>query len=106
MRRRLAGSEGSFGRAEGASTDWISLPVLIGLRFAWCDRLFEAIRNVGVLFLFPVMYYFTHPEPYHLRTVDPLIVILSACTILRLRALDRLSADHAASSEAMGEEAG
>jgi hypothetical protein len=31
------------------------------------------------------MYYFTHPEPYHLRPVDPLLVILGCQAILTLR---------------------
>jgi hypothetical protein len=31
------------------------------------------------------MYYFSHPEPYHLRPVDPLLVILGCQAILALR---------------------
>jgi len=33
----------------------------------WRKRPFEALRYGGVLFLFPIMYYFAHPEPYHMR---------------------------------------
>jgi hypothetical protein len=32
--------------------------------------------------LFPVVYYFSHPEPYHMRTLDPLMVILGCFAIL------------------------
>jgi hypothetical protein len=38
-----------------------------------------------VLFLFPLIYYFNHPEPYHLRAVDPLLVILGCQAILMVR---------------------
>jgi hypothetical protein len=31
------------------------------------------------------MYYFAHPEPYHMRPLDPLIVILGCSAILALR---------------------
>jgi hypothetical protein len=31
------------------------------------------------------MYYFAHPEPYHLRPLDPLLVILGCQVILALR---------------------
>jgi hypothetical protein len=43
------------------------------------------MRYAGVLLLFPVMYYFTHPEPYHLRPLDPLLIILGCHAILALR---------------------
>jgi hypothetical protein len=46
---------------------------------------FEAVRYGGVLFLFPIMYYFTHPEPYHLRPLDPLLLILGFHAILAWR---------------------
>ena len=45
----------------------------------------EAVRYAGVLFLFPVMYYFAHPEPYHMRPLDPLLIILGCYAILSLR---------------------
>jgi 4-amino-4-deoxy-L-arabinose transferase-like glycosyltransferase len=63
----------------------LTLLMLLGLMFARRRQPFEAIRYGGVLFLFPVIYYFTHPEPYHLRPLDPLLVILGCCAILSLR---------------------
>jgi 4-amino-4-deoxy-L-arabinose transferase-like glycosyltransferase len=63
----------------------VTLIGLLGLRLAWRNRPVEALRYAGVLFLFPLMYYFSHPEPYHLRPVDPLLVILGCQAILALR---------------------
>jgi hypothetical protein len=57
----------------------------IGLVFAWQRRRFEAIRLGGVMFLFPMLYYFTHPEPYHMRPLDPLFVILGCYAVFALR---------------------
>ncbi len=31
------------------------------------------------------MYYFTHPEPYHLRPLDPLLVVLGCDAIVAWR---------------------
>ena len=62
---------------------------LLGLFLAWKEKPFEAVRYAGVLFLFPVMYYFAHPEPYHLRPLDPLLVILGCSAILNLRGRTR-----------------
>ncbi len=36
--------------------------MLLGLLTAWRDAPLEVIRYGGVLFLYPLMYYFTHPE--------------------------------------------
>ncbi len=63
---------------------------LLGLLTASNDKSLEVIRYAGVLFLFPIMYYFTHPEPYHLRPLDPLFVILGCYALLALR--ERLKA--------------
>ena len=57
----------------------------MGLFVAWRERPYEAVRYGGVLFLLPVMYYFAHPEPYHMRPLDPLLVILGCQAILALR---------------------
>jgi 4-amino-4-deoxy-L-arabinose transferase-like glycosyltransferase len=64
----------------------ITLLAFFGLLTAWRETPYEAIRYGGVLFLFPIMYYFTHPEPYHLRALDPLFVILGCEAILTWRA--------------------
>jgi len=58
---------------------------LLGVFLAWRRQPSDAIRYGGVLFLFPVVYYFTHPEPYHLRPLDPLLVMLGCYAILTLK---------------------
>ncbi len=63
----------------------LTLLGLLGLLTAWRKAPFEAIRYGGVLFLFPIMYYFTHPEPYHLRPLDPLLLILGCHAIMAWR---------------------
>ena len=84
----------------------LTLLGLLGLLLAWRERPFEVIRYGGVLFLFPVMYYFTHPEPYDMRALDPLLAILSCFAILALRARASESAAHAEGSRESGELAG
>ena len=63
----------------------LTLLGLLGLLTAWRQAPNEAVRYAGVLFLFPIMYYFTHPEPYHLRPLDPLLLVLGCYAILALR---------------------
>jgi len=63
----------------------LTLIGLFGLVFAWRRKPAEAIRYAGVLLLFPLMYYFTHPEPYHLRPLDPLLLTLGCYAIVTLR---------------------
>ena len=58
---------------------------VLGLWLAGRRHPFEAMRYGGVLFLFPVMYYFIHPEAYRMRPLDPLLVILACYAILSLR---------------------
>lgn len=60
----------------------LTLLGLAGLLLAGRRRPAEAIRFGGVLFLFPVIYYFSHPEPYHMRPLDPLLIILGCYAIL------------------------
>jgi 4-amino-4-deoxy-L-arabinose transferase-like glycosyltransferase len=79
----------------------LTLLALAGLYSALREKPFEAIRYGGVLFLFPVMYYFTHPEPYHLRPLDPIMVILGIYAILTLRARIREGVGKAAGSVAV-----
>jgi 4-amino-4-deoxy-L-arabinose transferase-like glycosyltransferase len=66
---------------------------LLGLLTARRKTPFEAIRYGGVLFLFPIMYYFTHPEPYHLRPLDPLLLILGCHAILAWRERAKATAE-------------
>ena len=54
---------------------------LSGVLLAWPRRPFEALRYGGVLFLFPLIYYFIHPEAYRMRPLDPLVVILGCYAI-------------------------
>jgi hypothetical protein len=63
----------------------LTLLALLGIILAFQRKPFEAIRYGGVLLLMPVTYYFAHPEPYHLRPLDPLLVILGCYAILSLR---------------------
>ncbi len=78
----------------------LTLLGLLGLLTAWRKAPFEAIRYGGVLFLFPIMYYFTHPEPYHLRPLDPLLLILGCQAILAWRERVKAKADLGAIPEA------
>jgi 4-amino-4-deoxy-L-arabinose transferase-like glycosyltransferase len=63
----------------------LTLLALLGALMAWRNAPYEVIRYAGVLFLFPMMYYFSHPEPYHLRPVDPLLVIFGCQAVLAVR---------------------
>jgi 4-amino-4-deoxy-L-arabinose transferase-like glycosyltransferase len=81
----------------------LTLLGILGVWLAWKKRPFECIRYGGVLFLFPVMYYFTHPEPYHMRPLDPLLIILGCYAILSLRERVRESVRIATGSEALQE---
>lgn len=69
----------------------LTLLAIAGIATAWRRHKYEVIRYGGVLFLFPLIYYFSHPEPYHLRPLDPILVILGTHAILtwRERARDR-----------------
>jgi hypothetical protein len=49
-----------------------------GLRRAWRANAGLAVRFVIVFVFFPLAYYFSHPETYYFRPVDPLIVVLAA----------------------------
>jgi 4-amino-4-deoxy-L-arabinose transferase-like glycosyltransferase len=51
---------------------------LAGLRRAWRADGGLAMRFAIVFIFFPLVYYFSHPETYYFRPVDPLIVVLAA----------------------------
>jgi 4-amino-4-deoxy-L-arabinose transferase-like glycosyltransferase len=76
---------------------------LLGLFLAWRRSPFEAIRYGGVLFLFPLLYYFTHVEPYHMRPLDPLLLILGCYAVLALRERATESVGLETASEAIQE---
>ena len=59
---------------------------ILGLALAWRRHPVEAMRFAGVLFLFPIVYYFSHPEPYHMRPLDPLLILLGTYALQTLRA--------------------
>lgn len=59
----------------------LSLLAFLGLRRVWKYDSSLAIRFAIVLFFYPLAYYFSHPETYYFRPVDPLIVILAAVAI-------------------------
>jgi hypothetical protein len=77
---------------------------LAGLFLAWRGEPFEAIRYGGVLFVFPIMYYFSHPEPYDMRALDPIVVVLGVFAILKLLARIKGNVTEAAWPVAMAEE--
>jgi 4-amino-4-deoxy-L-arabinose transferase-like glycosyltransferase len=54
---------------------------LLGLRRVFQRDSSLAMRFAIVLFFFPLAYYFTHPETYYFRPVDPVIVVLAAVAI-------------------------
>ena len=64
----------------------LTLLGLTGLVLLWKRSPIDALRFGGVLFLFPVMYYLNHPEPYHMRPLDPLMVMLGCYAIVSWRA--------------------
>lgn len=54
---------------------------LLGLRRVFQRDASLAMRFAIVLFLFPLPYYFSHPETYYFRPVDPVIVVLAAIAV-------------------------
>jgi 4-amino-4-deoxy-L-arabinose transferase-like glycosyltransferase len=51
---------------------------LAGLRRLWLEHAGLAIRFAIVFVFFPLPYYFSHPETYYFRPVDPFIVVMAA----------------------------
>ena len=49
-----------------------------GLRRVWRSDASLGVRFAIVFVFFPLAYYFSHPETYYFRPVDPLIVVLAA----------------------------
>jgi hypothetical protein len=63
----------------------LTLLGLTGLLLTWRGNRLDAIRYGGVFFMFPVLYYFNHPEPYHMRPLDPLLVMFGCYAIVTWR---------------------
>lgn len=55
---------------------------LWGLLRVWRRDPAMGVRFAIVLFFFPLTYYFSHPETYYFRPVDPLIVVLAAVAVV------------------------
>jgi 4-amino-4-deoxy-L-arabinose transferase-like glycosyltransferase len=55
---------------------------LLGLLRVWKGDRSLGMRFAIVLLFFPLTYYFSHPETYYFRPVDPLIVVLAAVAIV------------------------
>jgi 4-amino-4-deoxy-L-arabinose transferase-like glycosyltransferase len=65
----------------------LTILAFLGLRRAIHSKLQIALPYVIVFALFPVVYYFTHPEDYYRRPMEPFLVILAAYAIVsRFRA--------------------
>ncbi len=50
----------------------------LGLRRAWRNEPNRAMPYLLAFLFFPIVYYLTHPEDYHRRPIDPLMVTLGA----------------------------
>jgi 4-amino-4-deoxy-L-arabinose transferase-like glycosyltransferase len=72
--------------------------MLAGLRWVFREHPQAGIPYLVLLVLFPAVYYVTHPEMHFRHSLDPEIVILSACAIVswlpasRREAMDRAGA--------------
>jgi hypothetical protein len=56
----------------------MTILALWGLGRVWQRDPALGVRFAIVLLFFPLTYYFSHPETYYFRPVDPLIVVLAA----------------------------
>jgi hypothetical protein len=63
----------------------MSILGLVGLWRVFNKDLSLGMRFAIVLLAFPLPYYFSHPETYYFRPVDPMIVMLAAVTIVGFR---------------------
>ena len=63
----------------------VSILTLLGLYRAFRDNFDAAMPYALVLFSFPLIYYFTHPEVYYRRQIDPMFVILAVYAVVAWR---------------------
>ncbi|HTS06957.1 MAG TPA: glycosyltransferase family 39 protein [Candidatus Eisenbacteria bacterium] len=59
----------------------MTILALIGLRSVFRLNRSMGVRFAILLIFFPLAYYFSHPETYYLRPLDPLITVLAAVTV-------------------------
>jgi len=51
---------------------------LIGIRRLWREEPALVLPFLLLMAFFPLTYYFTHPEVYYMRPIDPFIVVFAA----------------------------
>jgi hypothetical protein len=70
---------------------------LLGLRKLFQQDLAKGLPFALVLILFPLVYYFTHPDMVYRHPLDPLVVILASSAVLswRFRPQPNTVAEHA-----------
>ena len=51
---------------------------LIGMRRLWREDAALVVPFLLLIAFFPLTYYFTHPEVYYMRPIDPFIVVFAA----------------------------
>ena len=92
FRRRYLNEE-PFDPPNIALSTALAILAFLGLRRAWREggsaRTFPYLL---VFFFFPLVYYFTHPEDYYRRPLDPMIVALAAGAIVSWRSASRTNA--------------
>ncbi len=62
----------------------ITLLALAGLCFAMRPYPAEALRYGLILLVYPLVYYFVHPETYYLRPIDPILLMLGCYALVRI----------------------
>ena len=73
---------------------------LLGLRRVFLADSGLGMRFAIVLFFYPLAYYFSHPETYYFRPVDPLIVMLAAVAVTGMLNRDSQKSAAIAASQA------